>query len=130
LKAAGIEYERGDMTHLVWEQSWGIFLLVTVAIGGGTAYMTGRAVAHGWDAKWKLMVYIVLLAFAVRFLHYSLFEGTLLSLHYYLVDLVVLLAIGYVAFVITRSGQMATQYRFRFERAGPFGWRQKQPGDL
>lgn len=113
------------MSHLIWEQSWGVFLLVTVALGGGTAFMTGRAVALGWDALWKLAIYIVLLGFAVRFLHFSLFEGTLLSLHFYLVDLAVLLAIGYVAYVITRSGQMATQYSFRFERSGMLGWRQK-----
>lgn len=114
------------MGHLIWEQSFGVFLLVTVALGGGTAYMTGRAVARGWDARWKLALYILLLCGAVRFFHFSLFEATLLSLHFYLVDLAVLLAISHVAFLITRAGQMATQYGFRFERAGPFGWRQRR----
>ena len=114
------------MSHLIWEQSIGIFLLVSVAVGGGTAFMTGRAVALGWDALWKLAVYILLLGCAVRFFHFALFEGTLLTLHFYLVDLVVLSAIGYLAFVITRAGQMATQYSFRFERSGPLGWRQKR----
>ena len=127
LKAGGIEHvrlqNRGDaMENLIWEVSFGAFLLVTVAIGGGTAWMTGRAVALGWDARWTLVGYVMLLACAVRFFHYALFDGTLLSLHYYIVDLVVLFAFAALAYIITRSGQMGTQYSFAFQRTGPFGW--------
>ncbi len=113
------------MESLIWEESFGAFLLVSLALGGGTAWMTGRAVALGWDARWKLVVYILLLGCAVRFIHYALFGGTLLSLHYYGVDLVLLLAIASCAYIVTRSGQMGSQYRFAFTRIGPFGWRAK-----
>jgi hypothetical protein len=34
----------------------------------------------------------------VRFIHFALFEGTLLSLHYYIVDAVVILGIGSLGF--------------------------------
>jgi len=111
------------MGHLIWEESLGAFLLVTVALGGGSAWMTGRAVALGWDARWLLVAYVLLLACAARFIHYALFGGTLLTLHYFLVDFVVLLVIAGLAFVFTRARQMASQYRFGFERSGPFAWR-------
>ncbi|MEZ5779812.1 MAG: hypothetical protein R3E44_15760 [Paracoccaceae bacterium] len=114
------------MGNLIWEESLGAFLLVTVALAGGSAYMTGRAVALGWDALWKLVAYLLLLACAARFIHFALFGGTLLTLHYFVVDLVVLLGIGYLAYLATRAGQMASQYSFGFERAGPLGWRSKR----
>ena len=40
--------------------------------------------------------------------------------------LCVLLAIAALAYVVTRSGQMATQYGFAFARTGPFGWGDKR----
>lgn len=114
------------MGNLIWEESLGSFLLVTVVLGGGSAYMTGRAVALGWDALWKLAAYVVLLSCATRFIHFALFEGTLLTLHYFVVDMVVLMVIGYLAFLATRARQMALQYSFDFERSGPIGWRRKR----
>lgn len=114
------------MDSLIVEESLGAFLLVTIAIGGGTAWMTGRAVALGWDARWTLVAYVLLLGCAVRFIHFALFGGTLLSLHYYIVDLVVLLAVAGTAYVVTRSGQMAAQYGFAFSRTSPFSWADKK----
>lgn len=114
------------MESLIWEESLGAFLLVSIAIGGGTAWMTGRAVALGWDPRWTLVAYVMLLGCAVRFIHYALFGGTLLSLHYYIVDIVCLLTIAGLAYVVTRAAQMGTQYRFAYLRAGPFGWRAKE----
>lgn len=99
------------------------FLLVTVFLGGGAAYLTGRAVALTWRTLPVLLVYIILLAAAVRFIHFSLFSGRLLSLHYYLVDFVVLLILAGLGFRITRASQMAGQYRWLYERSGPLFWR-------
>lgn len=113
------------MESLIWEETLGAFLLVTVALGGGTAWMTGRAVALGWDARWTLVAYVLLLGCAVRFIHFALFGGTLLSLHYYIVDLVVLFAIAATAYVVTRAGQMGAQYGFAYARTSPFGWKTK-----
>ena len=47
-----------------------------------------------WRPVWHVVAYLLLLAGVVRFIHIALFDGTLLSLHYYLVDAAVVLAIG------------------------------------
>lgn len=109
----------------LWEVTFGEFLLVTILLAGGAAWMTGRATARTWSPYWQLVLYLVLLAAATRFIHFSLFNGTLLSAWYYLVDLVVLLAIGFLGNRFTRSAQMARQYGFAFERTTPFGFRRK-----
>lgn len=113
------------MGNLIWEEGPGAFLLVTVALGGGTAWMTGRAVALGWEPIAQLVFYVVLLSGAARFIHFALFEGTLLSPYYYGVDFVILLVIGLLARRFTRAGQMASQYGFEFHRSGPLGWGRK-----
>ncbi|WP_173933636.1 DUF6867 family protein [Chelativorans sp. Marseille-P2723] len=108
---------------LLWEVSLWEFLFVTVILAGGAAYLTGRAIARAWQPKLQLAFYIVLLAAATRFIHFALFGGTLLTLHYYVVDLIVLLAIAFLGMRITRAGQMSTQYSFRYARKGFLGWR-------
>ena len=72
-----------------------------------------------------LLVYLLILSFGVRFIHFSLFGGTLLSLHYWLVDLAVLLVIGVVAYRYTLANQMVSQYYWLYERSGAFSWRAK-----
>ena len=79
-------------------------------MGGGAAWLTGRAIAATWRPWWHVVGYTLILAAAVRFFHFSLFGGTLLTLHYYLVDLAFCLAIGLLGYRITRSYQMADQY--------------------
>lgn len=98
-----------EMT-LLWEVSFTEFLFVTVILAGGAAWMTGRSIARAWQGDGRLVAYMVLLAAATRFIHFSLFNGTLLSLHYYLVDLVILIALAWLGKYMTRRGQMATQY--------------------
>lgn len=109
----------------LYEVSLGDFLLVTVALGGGAAWMTGRASALTWRPLWRLAWFIVLLSLAVRFLHYALFHGSLLTFQYWLVDLVVLAAAGFAGWRVTRTNQMVTQYRWLYERSGPFTWRER-----
>ena len=104
------------------------FLLVTVFLGGGAAYLTGRAVALTWRTLPVLLLYILLLTAAVRFIHFSLFSGQLISLHYYLVDFVVLLILASLGYRITRVSQMAGQYRWLYRRSGPLAWRSR-PAD-
>ena len=108
------------------EQSIWLFLLVTVFVGGGAAWMAGRAIALTWRPYLQVVGYTLLLACAVRFLHFALFEGTLLSLHYYLVDFAVLLILGSLAFRTMRVHQMTRQYRWLYERSGPLSWRQRR----
>ena len=110
---------------LLWEVTFFEFVLVTIVLAGGAAYMTGRAAAITWTPPLQLALYMVLLAGATRFIHFALFEGSLLSLYYYMVDLAVLLIIAFVGMRVTRARQMARQYGFRFDKSGPFGWRPK-----
>lgn len=92
------------------EDSFGIFLLVTVALGGGAAWLSGRAIAGTWRPLWHLPLYMAVLAAGVRFIHFALFDGTLLAPYYYLVDAAVCLIFGFLGFHVTRVKQMATQY--------------------
>jgi hypothetical protein len=111
---------------IIWEVSLGDFLLVTVFLGGGAAWLTGRAVAITWRSLWKLVVYVLLLTAAVRFIHYALFGGTLLSLYFFLVDFVILLALANLGYRLTRTIQMVSQYSWLFERASPLSWRRRE----
>ncbi len=108
------------------EHSLGIFLLVTVAMGGGAAWLAGRAIASTWRPAWHVAVYMLILSLAVRFIHFALFDAKFLSLHYYLVDFAVCLGFGYLGFRLKRVNQMVTRYNWINERAGLFGWRRRR----
>lgn len=110
------------------EDSFGVFLLVTVVLGGGAAWLAGRAIAGTWRPWWHVAFYMLILAVAVRFLHFALFDATLLSAHYYLVDLAVCLAFGFLGYRTTRASQMVTQYRWLNARAGAFSWSRRTAG--
>jgi hypothetical protein len=108
-----------EMT-LLWEVSLFEFLLVTIVIGGGIAFMIGRSTALTWSG-WAIMAfYVALLTIAARFIHFSLFDGTFFlpfdtiatALHYALIDYVVLFLLASFGRLRTRSQQMARQYRF------------------
>ena len=101
------------------------FLLVSVFLGGGAAYLVGRAIALSWAPLRMLVLYTILLAAAVRFIHYALFHGTLLSLQYFAVDLVILAVLAAFGYRITRAGQMTSQYGWLYRRAGPLAWRHR-----
>jgi hypothetical protein len=107
------------------EGSFGVFLLVTVILGGGAAALSGRAIAATWRPWWQVVAYSFFLGCAVRFFHFSLFGGTLPSAHYYLVDSAVCMAFGFLGFRAARVAQMLTQYRWINEPAGPLRWRRK-----
>ncbi|PLX37174.1 MAG: hypothetical protein C0606_11785 [Hyphomicrobiales bacterium] len=112
---------------IIWENSFWVFLLFTCAIVGGAAWMTGRAVAVTWRPFFQIFWFSALLACADRFLSFALFEGTLLSVHYWLVDFIVLLAITLISWRVARTTQMVTQYSWMYEKSSPFTWRNK-PG--
>ena len=115
-----------SLAGLIYEEdSLGVFLLISVLLGGGAAWLAGRAVAATWRPWWQVAFYMLILAVAVRFLHFALFEATLLSPHYYLVDLTVCLAFGFLGFRMTRASQMVTQYGWINARAGAFSWRRR-----
>ena len=104
-----------------------MFFLVTLVLGGGAAWLTGKAAAQTWRPVWLVAFYCCLLGAAVRFIHYSLFDGTLLSPHFYLVDTAICVVFGLLGFRAARSAQMIHQYGWINEGKGPFRWRRKTP---
>jgi hypothetical protein len=114
------------LPELLYEEgSFGVFLLVTIVLGGGAAFLAGRAIAGTWRPWWQIAGYGFILGATVRFLHFSLFDGTLLSAHYYGVDTAFCLALGFLGFRVARVRQMVTQYRWINESAGRLRWRRK-----
>lgn len=109
---------------ILWE-SLGVFLLMTVFIGGGAAFLAGRALAITWRPLSRAILFMVPLAAAVRFFHFALFQETLLSLHYFLVDFIILVIAAVLGYRLTRANQMTTQYSWLYEKAGPFSWRER-----
>ena len=109
------------------EGSFGVFVLVTVILGGGAAALAGRAIAGTWRPWWQIVLYMLILGAAVRFIHFALFGGTLLSFHYYMVDSAVCLVFGFLGFRTARAAQMVTQYRWINQPNGPLRWRRKPP---
>ena len=112
----GILYEEAS----VWQ-----FFFVTCLLGGWAAWMTGRACAQTWRPMLSLILYLLILGVAVRFIHHALFGGTMTTVRYYAVDTVVLLVVGIVGYRYTRTRQMVTQYHWLYERASPFSFRPK-----
>ncbi len=102
-----------------------IFLLVTVALGGLAAYAAGSAIAATWRPRWQILSAALLLALAVRFLHYALFHEPLISLKNFLVDYIVVATAASLGYRITRARQMAEQYPWAYERTGILWWRRK-----
>jgi hypothetical protein len=114
--------------HLFYEEdSFFIFLLLTIILGGGAAFLSGRAIALTWRPAWQVAAYMLVLGGAVRFFHMALFEGHLLSLHYYAVDTAFCLLFGFWGYRLTRAGQMTEQYGWLYSRAGMLNWAKKRP---
>lgn len=112
----GILYEEAN----VWQ-----FLFVTCLLGGWAAWMTGRACAQTWRPQSSLIVYLLLLGIAVRFIHHALFDGTMFSPQYYVVDTIILLVFGLIGYRYTRTNQMVTQYHWLYEKTSALGWKAK-----
>ena len=116
------------LAHLIYEEdSFAVFLLVTIVLGGGAAFLAGRAIAETWRPWWQVVVYSFILGATARFLHFSLFGGTLLSVQYYAADTAVCMALGLLGFRTARVRQMVTQYGWINAAAGRLRWRRKAP---
>lgn len=134
--------------HVLWTT-----LLMTVVLGGAAAFATGRAVALTWRSSAQLLPFCAMLAAAVGFLDYALFEnpvipgarivGALASLRaspgVALADLAGALAgfgvtfafvllVALFAYRLTRSRQIGRQYGFAFIRKGLLFWDERPTG--
>jgi hypothetical protein len=113
--------------NLLYEESFGVFVLVSIVLGGGAAALAGRAIAATWRPRWQIVAYMLILGATVRFIHYALFGGTLLSPHYYVVDGAICMAFGFAGFRTARAAQMVTQYRWLNQPNGWLRWRRNSP---
>ncbi|MEP9353579.1 DUF6867 family protein [Xanthobacter sp. KR7-65] len=118
-------------TLFVWPKeligaSLGDFLLVTLFLGGGAAWLTGKAVARGWAPYTHMLVYCLLLACAVRFCHFALFEAELFDPEPLAVEFVLLASIATLGFRAMRQRQMTVQYGWMYERTGRMSWQPRQ----
>jgi hypothetical protein len=113
------------MGELYALETWPEILLVTGILGGGAAWLAGRAIAGTWRPAWHMVGYMALLGAAIRFVHFALFDAELLSPLSYLADTLYVVLLGLLAWRVTRAGQMARQYPWLYERTGPFSWRER-----
>ena len=112
------------MSLFVEDSIW-IFLIMTVIIGGGAAYLSGRGLASKWRPIWMAVAYMFALGLALRFFHFALFKAELLSLHYFITDTLVLIAGTLLGYRVTRVNQMVNQYPWLYQRSGPLNWSDK-----
>ncbi|MCB1377790.1 MAG: hypothetical protein KDK89_05395 [Alphaproteobacteria bacterium] len=110
------------MSLFVEDSPW-IFLIMTVIIGGGLAFLSGRNLASKWRPLWSAIAYMIPMGVALRFFHYALFDGNLHSVHYFITDTLVLIAGSLLGYRLTRVTQMVSQYPWLYQRSGPFAWR-------
>jgi uncharacterized protein DUF6867 len=111
-------YDLGD--NGVW-----VFILVTCVLGGAGAFVSGRAMAQTWRPYRHIPLYMLGIAAGVRFVHYALFTGPLLSAPSFVVDYIVTVVAASAGYRMVRAGQMGSQYGWLFERTGPLGWRRR-----
>jgi len=114
-----------DLALASGDKSFYVYLLVTVALGGAAARITGSAIAATWRSPWQILGAVFLLACAVRFFHYALFAEPLLSLRRFLLDYGVLTLFAASGYQLTRAQQMVEQYPWAYERTGLLWWRLK-----
>lgn len=112
----GILYEEANVFQ---------FMMITVVIGGWTAWMAGKGVAETWGTMVNVIASTLLLGVGVRFVHHALFDGTMFALQYYVVDTIILCAFSILGFRYTRTNQMSEKYYWLYEKTGPFTWRKK-----
>ena len=86
----------------------------------------GQAAAATWRPVRHLLFYCFLLALTDRFLTWSLFQGELLSISGFIVDMAVIVGIGLFAYRTKRVFQMVSQYPWLYERSGLWSYRDKK----
>jgi hypothetical protein len=99
------------------------FIILTV-LGGSAAWAIGAAFAKSWTQLWLIIPAAAVLSAAVRFLHFSLFQEELLSVHFYIVIFIITLVVCLISYKAARAKQMATQYSWAFVQSG-LSWRER-----
>ncbi|MEN9895139.1 MAG: hypothetical protein RIR97_991 [Pseudomonadota bacterium] len=116
------------MQGLFFETDSGVKTIIRVMvmlIGFWTAWRAGRSAAEGWKNEGSVVIYTLMLAVAIRFIHHALFDGPMLSLQFYLIDSVVLMVFSLAGYRFTRANQMANNYYWLYEKTSVFSWKKK-----
>jgi hypothetical protein len=87
-----------------------VFIGVTLLLGGLASFAAGRAVASTWRPLWLLPLYGLPLAFAMRFLHWSLFGEPLAAPVAVLIAYAWTLAVQGLAWRATHGALVRMQY--------------------
>lgn len=99
-----------------------LFNLVLVAPG---SFAAGHAVAITWRPWAQIVFYTALLSATLRFFDYALAGGELWSVGGFLLGWAVQLAIGSLAYRLTRARLMVRQYPWLYRRKGLLGWEER-----
>jgi hypothetical protein len=117
--------ERAIALFTTEEHSLAALLVISGLLGGGAAWLAGRAIATTWRPWWHLALYMLMLAAAVRFVHFALTQSELLSPGGYLIDLAICLLLGLLGFRLARVDQMVMRYPWLNQRTGLLSWRRR-----
>jgi len=109
--------------------SLGVFIGLTLVLGGGAGILTGRAIAATWRPAWQLLLACAGLGLADRFLAYALFDGPLVSLRGYLFDTAVITAMALAAYRLAWVANMVRQYPWLYRRSSPWSYRKHGADD-
>ena len=101
------------------------FIIFTLILGFLGGWATGRSIAGTWRSPLMLIPAVLVLAAAVRFLHYAIAGEDLLSVYYYLESTIVVAVAASYGFLSFRAEQMARQYSWLYDKAGPVKWAAK-----
>lgn len=102
-----------------------VFVFLTLGLFGMFAVLSGQAVAKGWQSPGRVAIYAVLLALANRFLTYALFHGPLLHLSGFVIDLLVLGAIAFIAYRRRLAVKTVAQYPWLYAPKGWLSWQDR-----
>ena len=111
--------------EFLFEENLGVFLFLTVILGGGAAFMAGRSTARSWGSPVSLFISMLVLNAGLRFLHFALFQADLLSVEHFIVQGVLLEIFAFIGYRMTLAKLMVTKYPWLYEKTSPFSWRQK-----
>jgi len=100
-------------------------LFISCLLGGGAAWMTGRACALIWRPFFIAALYMLPLGGVVRYIHYVIFQASLTSLPAYLLDTSLLLIFCALGFRVTKVRLMVRQYGWLYKKTSPFTWGEK-----
>jgi hypothetical protein len=117
------------MSALYTEETLLQMIFVSFIVGCGCAWQAGRSIALTWRPLSAVIRAMFLLGFAVRFLHFALFQEALFVPLAYMFETACLIVTASLAWRYTRAQQMIRQYYWLYEANGPLGWRPRQDAE-